>query len=339
MEKQNKDKNRTDHPVMIIDGHNLFIRGFVVSPQMDSLGEPIGGVSTFLKTLRKLIEMHSPSHCMIAWDAGNGSSKRRALYSDYKGGNKARRLNRQIDDQMDKYKINQQNQLIRTIEYMKNMPVKQFFVEDCEADDVINQICMRIPEDKNIIIISADRDFYQLINHRINVYNPIKKLFITEEDCVNEFQATPQNVLIARSFLGDKSDNIDGVNGIGPKWIEKNLPMLREQDQIYLSDIKNVFEEHKDGKLKTWKKGYENFNIAERNFKLMHLGPGMMTKTQQEQVYEILENEDEGVYSLNKLTILKMLNKDGMIADFNFESWFRDFLSLLHMSKTEKLFN
>lgn len=323
---------------MIIDGHNLFIRGFVVSPQMDSLGEPIGGVSTFLKTLRKLIEMHSPSHCMVTWDAGNGSSKRRAIYSDYKHGNKARRLNRQLDDQMDKYQINQQNQLIRTIEYLKNMPVKQFFVEDCEADDVINQICMRIPQDKKIVVVSADRDFYQLIDHRINVYNPIRKLFISEEDCINEFQAHPKNVLLARAFLGDKSDNIGGVKGIGPKWIEKNLPMLRENEQCYLSDIKEVFADHKDGKLKTWKNGYENFDIAERNFKLMNLGPGMLNKSQQVQVHDILEDEGDSVYALNKLSIMKMLNKDGLMVDFNFEKWFRDFLSLLHMSKIEQIF-
>lgn len=338
MKQENYRDNRTDHPVMIIDGHNLFIRGFVVSPQMDSLGEPIGGVSTFLKTLRKLIEMHSPSHCMIAWDAGNGSSKRRSIFPDYKCGIKSRRLNREIDDQMNKYQINQQNQIIRTIEYMKNLPVKQFFVEDCEADDVINQICMRIPEDKKILIISADRDFYQLINNRINVYNPIRKLFISEKDCIDEFGASPKNVLLARAFLGDKSDNIDGINGIGPKWIGKNLSMLKEDKQYFLSDIKDIFKEHKDGKLTTWKKGYEEFSKAERNFKLMNLGPGMLTKNQQEQVYEILQDESEGVYSVNKITILKMLNKDGLISDFNFENWFRDFVGLLHMSKIEKIF-
>lgn len=328
----------TNHPVLIIDGHNLFIRGFVVSPQMDSMGEPIGGVATFLKTLRKLLEIHSPSHCMIAWDAGNGSSKRRAIYSDYKHGNKARRVNRVIEDQADQYIVNQQNQLIRTIEYMKNLPVKQFFVEDCEADDVINQICMRVPKYKPIVIVSADRDFYQLIDHRISVYNPVRKLFISAEDCISEFHAAPQNVLLSRVFLGDKSDNIDGVNGIGPKWIEKNLPFLKEEKQHYLSDIKKIFEENKDGKLKTWRNGYENFHIAERNFKLMNLGPSMMTATQQKQVYNILEDESDNVYSIHKIEIIKMLNKDSLMVDFNFENWFRDFTNLMHMSKSEKLF-
>lgn len=330
------------NPVMVIDGHNLFIRGFVMSPKMNSFGEHIGGVTIFLKSLRKLIEQHAPSHCFVVWDAGNGSPRRRSIYSNYKGGKRPKRLNRNIEDQKkNDYHAEQRKQLIKTVEYLKNLPVKQFFINDCEADDVIGYLCQLIPDEKEIVIVSADRDFYQLIDENIKVFNPIKKTFITEHECKEEFGASPQNVILARSFLGDNSDNIDGVKGIGPKWIKKHLSVLKEDKQIYPSDIKDIIEEKSNStKLKTWQTAKDNFkDVYMRNYKLMSLNSTMLNHTQQESVKELLCEEGPDAYPLNKLNIIKLLKQDKLLQDFNIEHWFVDFMGLWQMSRSQNLFD
>lgn len=330
------------NPVMVIDGHNLFIRGFVMSPKMNSFGEHIGGVTIFLRSLRKLIEQHAPSHCFIVWDAGNGSQRRRKIYPKYKEGRRPKRLNRNIEEhKKDNYQEEQTRQLVRTVEYLKNLPVKQFFVKDCEADDVIGYICQVMPEEKDIVIISADRDFYQLIDDNVRVYNPVKKVFISESECVEEFGASPQNVILSRAFLGDKSDNIDGVRGIGPKWVKKHLSLLQEKKQVYPSDIKDIIEEKSNStKLKTWKTARDNFKeIYMRNYKLMSLNSTMLSHGQQEAVKNILKEEGPDAYSLNKLNIIKLLKKDKVLQDFNIENWFIDFMGLWQMSRSQNLFD
>ena len=123
-------------------------------------------------------------------------------------------------------------QFSRLVSYLDALPVTFLSMDGIEADDTIAYITQMYEDvSKKITIVSTDRDFYQLVNNQIEIWSPIKKKMYDTERVLNEFGVHPKNYVMYRSFTGDKSDNIPGVSGIGPKTLLKHVPNLnREQE-------------------------------------------------------------------------------------------------------------
>jgi DNA polymerase-1 len=328
----------TSMPVLIIDAHNLFIRGFVASPRMSSHGDAIGGITTFLQSLSNMIHQFTPSHVHIIWEGGSGSPWRRSIYPEYKNGRRPRRLNR-IDEfdpeDADEYK--QIANLIRN--YLAFLPVKQYAVFGCEADDMIMYLCKVLPREKNKIIVSTDKDFYQLINDKVKIFNPIKKVLIDPEKVKEEFAASCKNVVLSRAFLGDKSDNVTGIKGVGVKFIENNFPFLKEDKEYSLVDILEHIEKMEEkSKTKNHKKIIEEFDILRRNWKLMNLDSVHLTSSHIMSLEKVLKNETDAMYPFERIKLMKNSIKDGFTFDSLGNRFLDRFSSLMIRAKKEKYY-
>jgi len=308
--------------ILIIDAMNTFIRNYVVDPSIAANGEPIGGCKGFLKTLQKLVREIAPTQVMVIWDGGGGSAKRRLIAKEYKEGRKPLKLNRAYDGMSAlEESQNRYDQMAKTIEYLNEMPVIQLMVEDVEADDVIGYICQMPSLKEDIkIIVSMDKDFYQLCDDKTIVYRPIQNQYLNKKRIVEEFGIHPNNFALARAMDGDKSDNLEGVRGIGMKTIAKRLSFMAEEKFCTLDDLFNHCKVSDDGS-KFYQSILSEKKKVELNYKLMQLYAPIFSSQSASLVRDTVSNFEP---QFNRTKILKMMSIDG-IDQYNWNTLFQKF--------------
>jgi 5'-3' exonuclease len=275
-EKENGPSDVNDH-IMVFDGLNTFIRAFGATPSTNEDGEHIGGITGFLFSIGKAVRDFRPSRCVIVFDGRGGSARRKKIYGDYKG-NRANktRLRRHDHQQFATIEDEQEAmrwQFSRLVSYLDNLPVTFLAIDGIEADDTIAYIAQMYENiSKKVTIVSTDRDFYQLISPKLQVWSPIKKKMYDEAALIEEFGVHPMNYVVYRTFTGDASDNIPGVDGIGPKTILKTFPELESATEFTLNDLQDKCNDKrllKEGK--TFQKVLDNYDIIEKNYRLMNI--------------------------------------------------------------------
>ena len=182
-------KNLNDH-VLLVDGFNTFIRSFSVNPSLNEDGAHVGGLVGFLKSIRYTINKFKPTRCIIVFDGKNSSKPRQKIYPQYKAGRKVRsRLNRIVDwgggphDEQESMGL----QLKRLVEYLECLPLTLISIDNLEADDIISYIPNIVLKNSKFTIMSADKDFYQLVDERVKLYSPTKKILYDRELVKKEF--------------------------------------------------------------------------------------------------------------------------------------------------------
>lgn len=258
--------------VVIIDALNMFLRSYVISPHLNKKGYPVGGTIGFLKSLQKVSRDFEADEVIIAWDGHEGSQRKRSMNKDYKGGRKPVRFNRRmIDLPEDQEAANKGYQQVRLMEYLNQMPVIQLIADYTEADDIIAHVVQTsYYEGWNKIIVSSDKDFFQLCDDDISVYRPIQKKTLNKQSILEEFKIHPKNFALARAIVGDTSDNLPGVRGAGLKTVAKRFPYLIREDVYEVSDImRDCAMQGKKMKI------HENIGNSEQlvkdNYKIMQL--------------------------------------------------------------------
>ena len=243
VEQEHTSDKTTDRNsrILIIDGLNTFIRVFSAVPALNDDGEHIGGVTGFLRSVASVIRDYKPTRCIVVFDGKGGSARRKKVYSQYKA-------NRAVKTQFNRYQefanledesLSMKRQFGRIIEYLQILPVTTLAVDNVEADDIIAYIANEIytEDEQKVTIVSTDRDFLQLVNHRINVWSPVKKILYNPVRLQEELGIPSTNSLMYRTFIGDKSDNIPGINGVALKTMLKHFPIMTEDRQISIDDI------------------------------------------------------------------------------------------------------
>lgn len=243
VEQEHTSDKTTDRNsrILIIDGLNTFIRVFSAVPALNDDGEHIGGVTGFLRSVASVIRDYKPTRCIVVFDGKGGSARRKKVYSQYKA-------NRAVKTQFNRYQefanledesLSMKRQFGRIIEYLQILPVTTLAVDNVEADDIIAYIANEIytEDEQKVTIVSTDRDFLQLVNHRINVWSPVKKILYNPVRLQEELGIPSTNYLMYRTFIGDKSDNIPGINGVALKTMLKHFPIMTEDRQISIDDI------------------------------------------------------------------------------------------------------
>jgi DNA polymerase-1 len=225
-------KNR----VILIDGLNLFTRHFVANPAMSENGEHVGGVVGFFNAMMRLVEKCKPESVIVVWE-GEGSNKKRGLYSDYKKNSRPQRLNRYYEDDIPATYQNRSFQIKTLISILACVPVCQTYIAGAEADDAIGYLCKYLLKDKNKIIVSSDHDFYQLVDDNTIIWSPTLKSFVDKHKVIERFGIHPNNFCLAKSIVGDTSDNIPGVKGVGYKSLAKRFQKFTESQEYMLYDL------------------------------------------------------------------------------------------------------
>jgi DNA polymerase-1 len=302
--------------VLIIDGLNMFIRSYIVNPQMDKHGNPIGGCIGFLKSLQKVCRKFQPKEVVVVWDGHEGSQRKRALNKEYKEGRGPIRFNRrQIDLSPEEQTKNKAYQLIRLMEYLNELPVIQVTIDYVEADDVIAYISRHLLYafwEK--IIVSSDKDFFQLCDKYTSIYRPIQDKVVTKQTILDEFKIHPNNFALARAIAGDPSDNLPGVPGVGLKTIAKRFPFMVDEEEY---DCKKIVTNcaMQTKKLKLHENIMRSADLVKNNYKIMQLySPNIRPMNRIFIDNAIMYFEPE----FSKLNFTKMLFSDDL-AYVNFE--------------------
>lgn len=323
---------------LLVDGDNLFKIGFHGAKDLFNDGSHVGGVYHFINTLRKFLEEHNHDKVVVFWDGDSNSSTRKKLYPKYKE-------NRRVD--MNDYKYESYlTQKSRVKEYLEEVFVRQVEMHDNEADDLVAYYC-KIAIDEQIIIFSADKDLTQLINERVTIYSPVSKQYYKEGDSItiNKVDIPHQNVLVCKVFTGDKSDNIEGIEGLGEKTLVKFFPELQEKtctiDEI-LDNAGKIVQTKKSKSLSNLLTGKSKSGILGEEFYktnklIVDLSNPLITDEGKElvkQIYEdVIDPTDRGYKNLMKMMIhdgmFKFLPKD----DEAWVNFLRPFMKLIRKEK------
>jgi|TARA_R110000772_G_scaffold15598_5_gene45181 5'-3' exonuclease len=226
--------------VIFIDGLNLFLRNFAVLNFVNPSAAHIGGLAGFLRSLGALINKIQPTSIYIVFDGTGASTNRRYLLPEYKSNRHINRItNWDAFDDITEENDSKVEQITRLVQYLKCLPVKIVSIDKLEADDIIAYMAKDMAKEFNSksYIVSSDRDFLQLVDDNITVYRPIEKEFYSPQTLKDKFGMVPENFIHYKVLLGDNSDNVPGVKGLGKKGIFKRFPELLEGpisfDKIY----------------------------------------------------------------------------------------------------------
>ena len=224
--------------VLIVDGLNLYLRAFAVNGALNDNGVPVGGLTGFLRSLAYAIREVNPTRVIIVYDGAGGSQRRRKIHPDYKSNRTpGKRITRwdafkNATEEKEAMKI----QFSRLLDYLDFLPINVISIDRIEADDTIAYIAHTLMKE-DVTIMSSDQDFLQLVNDRITVWSPTKKKFYTPRMVMDDYGVPAHNFLMYKVLMGDKSDNIEGVKGLGPKKLPKIVPDLLTQNTLDLDFI------------------------------------------------------------------------------------------------------
>ena len=274
-EKQNSGLEK-DSKVLIIDGLNSFIRVFSAVPLVNDDGDHIGGYIGFMRSIAAVIRQFKPTRCIIVFDGKGGSARRKKMHSGYKEGRTMSvRFNRRddtgeqtLEQELESMRI----QMGKLSDYLQCLPITLISIDNIEADDAIAYLATDVfrPKGSEVIIMSDDKDFIQLVDEKTHVWRPVEKKYYTPKEVSDKFGIPSHNFIHYKVFMGDASDNIKGINGIGIKTMQSKFPLLLEDNRITLDEIidycKSKVDEHK-----IYKTVVENESTVRLNWKLMSL--------------------------------------------------------------------
>ena len=216
-ENFNKDK-----VTVLIDGNSVIYRAFYNVPPLTADGVPTGVIHVFLSVLEKLRKNPAVSEVIIVFDA-KGKNRRHEMYKSYKATRQA----------MPEDLITQLNILKEMLPYT-GCPI--YSIEGYEADDVINTLSKTI--NNRVWIVTKDKDLHQLVNDKVQIYDYQKDEVIDREKVYEKFGLYPESIPDMLALMGDTSDNIPGVAGIGPKTAKTLLDEYNNLDNIYANTDK-----------------------------------------------------------------------------------------------------
>ncbi|WP_422404443.1 DNA polymerase I [Mammaliicoccus sp. JADD-157] len=212
--------------LVLIDGNSLSFRAFFALPLLtNKAGVYTNAIYGFTMILDKIIKEEQPTHFMVAFDAGK-TTFRNNMYSEYKGGRE------KTPDEL-------RSQLPYIRQLVESYHIKHYELENYEADDIIGTLSKQA-DNQNLktIIITGDRDLTQLASENVTIYYTKKGVtdidHYTPEFIAEKYDGiVPNQIIDMKGLMGDKSDNIPGVPGIGEKTAIKLLKQFETVEGVY----------------------------------------------------------------------------------------------------------
>jgi 5'-3' exonuclease len=308
--EENDTPSSPHERVLLIDGLNLFFRNFAMLNIVNEHGVHIGGLGGFIRSLGTLINAIQPTSVYVVFDGEGSSTNRKNLLPEYKSGRHVTRVtNWDIFENIDDEHDAKVDQIVRLIQYLKCLPVKTIALDKVEADDIIAHLCHELPAKHNsqCFIVSSDKDFIQLVNDKVTVYRPIEKDYYTPDSVKEKFGVLPENFLHYKVLLGDASDKVPGIKGLGAKKIGKLFPELLER-HITLDELLEICaSKHKENIIYS-RVVFEENNLR-KTTRIMDLENPMMDELEKQFVSDSIDQE---VPVLNVETFLRLYQEDGL---------------------------
>lgn len=285
-------KSKTNN-ILIIDGTNQLVRSISAAQKRG-----LQPYSLFFKTIGVLIDKFKPFECYLVLDGEGGNKTKRLLFSQYKA-NRNTVSKIQTADYETLYQL------------LKHTPIITLRVNNIQGDDIIGHIAIKNQALNNkVTIVSSDRDFYQLCSKNISVYEPIKRITITQRDVIAKYDCHPINFPLYKALLGDTSDNIPGIKGLGQKTIKKFFPDIFRNIQPLQGDVQNFHKhvsqmQHSDMKLRIM----ENFNMYKNFFKIVNLRDGCFLTPQMGIIIEQIIKDKKQALIFDKTEFLTQCKK------------------------------
>lgn len=230
--------------ILTIDGNNLVHRVYWVANNMKHKAENMH-VYMFLNSVRSYVEQFKPDKVVCAWDEKPDGlpNKRKELLEEYKG-------NR---DQERNQAVHNKNDLIKKL--LTTMGIPSIFPQRYEADDVIKIIddymdskarreFYKTKQPHRHVIVTVDKDLCQLISSKVSVYDPIRKVEITEENFKEILKYPHADFVKVKALTGDKSDNIPGIKGMGKvkvgNYLAGRYELTDKEQELYEKNLQLV---------------------------------------------------------------------------------------------------
>ena len=325
--KETPPRAYNDH-ILVIDAMNMLIRSFSLLKAMNPDGTHIGGIVGFLRSLGYVTRIFDPTRVIVVWDGKGGSANRKNINPEYKAQRATARITHWgLYDTKEQEMEALIGQLIRVQDYLECLPVTQVQIEKLEADDIMAYIAKQssYSKVKKCTIVSSDKDFLQLVDDTVEVYAPVKKKTFTEDNIFDELKVLPENYNIVKSLLGDNSDNLKGVKGLGIKTIVAEFPKLLKE-RTNLDYIFKVAEEKLEGK-KIFSKIIHNWKNVEDNFAMMDLHNSSLDDKEVETVMEVMRTKVGKIQIGAFLAFLDNDNIEGITK--NTVGWLDNFRGLV----------
>jgi DNA polymerase-1 len=330
--QENGEETPQSERYLLIDGLNLFFRNFSAINTINSQGIHIGGLGGFFRSLGALIRTIEPTQVYVVFDGVDSSSNRKNIIPEYKSGRNLVRLTKhELFDNLEEENDSKIEQIVRIIQYLKTLPVKTVSLSRVEADDVIAYLSSTLPtnpEDR-VFIVSSDKDYLQLVSEKVTIYRPIEKEYYTEDTVIEKFGVTPHNFLLYKLLMGDNSDGITGIKGLGLKGLLKRFPELAEQDMSF-DDLIDISERKmKDHVI--YSRVVHDIAGLKNKYMIMDLSNPMMSEQDKSNVDKFVK---ETQLEFHPKEFLEMYHNDqigGLIR--NVETWIQDIFKKLVINK------
>jgi len=326
------DELPSQNRYLLIDGLNLFFRNFSAINAVNSNGVHIGGLGGFFRSLGALIRTIQPTHVYVVFDGTGSSTNRKNIIPEYKSNrNLSRVTNWEVFENLEEEDESKIDQIIRVIQYLKTLPVKTLSLPKVEADDIISYLSSVLNKKSTdrVFIVSSDKDYLQLVTEQVIVYRPIEKEYYTEDTVKGKFGISPNNFLLYKLLMGDNSDGITGIKGLGEKKLFKLFPELADKNLTF-DDLLDISE----SKLKEhviYARLLHDVESLENKYKVMDLSNPMMNDSEKEKVNQVVANTELNFYPD---TFVQMCEEDqlgNLIRNTDF--WVRDVFKNLLESK------
>ncbi len=274
--------------IIIVDGLNLLFRMFYGIPNSikNSKGKEIKGVIGFIGSIKKYINLFRPYSIIVVFDSETSYIHNKKINNSYKTNRKS-----YYDVPESENPFSQLNGIKKALDFLK---ISNLEINNNEADDFIASLTTQRRK-YEYIIISTDRDYIQLINKKVLWYNPTSKQtkIYNKEEIEKKYGVSPKQYVEYRSLVGDPSDNIKGIKGIGPKTASNILK--HKTVNLYLKNSSNL-------KLKKVIMDYKN--IIQKNKELISLNKKININSM------IFNKMNYNLIILNTNEIIKYIKED-----------------------------
>ena len=241
--------------IILVDGNNLLFRSYYATAYTGNLmknskGFPTNALFGFTHMINKILHEEKPTHIIVAFD--KGKTFRHEKYADYKGGR---------GETPDELKM----QFPVAKELLTYMGIKYYEIDNYEADDIIGTFAKFCDDEDEFIgtIVSSDKDLLQLISSDVDIKLLKQKDYIryNEESFKRAYGIEPIRIVDLKALMGDSSDNIPGVKGIGEKTALKLLQKYGSLDNIY-ENIDSIKGAAKQKLIDDKENAYKSFDLA-----------------------------------------------------------------------------